>query len=510
MEVYKKTNVLIVGAGPVGLTMAAELARYGLSVRIVDRSRERSVQSKAIVIWPRTLELIDRMEPGLAGRFIEAGLAVSDARVFCGEEEIVHLDLGRVDSPYNFALMIPQSETERLMEELLLRYGVKVERQTELISFEQTSGGINACISQADGSEERIDSAWLIGCDGAHSTVRHQLGFEFAGKTDATDWYLADVDLNLPANPPEIRIDWHSSGVLLLFPLSKVRYRVIANVQMQNNSGNAGHSLPVPNLADIQEFLTERGPLGIAASNPRWLSSFTVNERKVDKYYEGRVLLAGDAAHVHSPAGGQGMNTGMQDAFNLAWKLSLAARGACSAELLCESYSVERSAVAAEVLKATGRATELAIMKGSFRQFVRNHLAAAAMGVKFVNHAAADTLSEIDIAYAGSPLISNAGADHLAPHAGHRAPAGNVNLPVGAESSDRFIMFANAEKAPQQLLDSYARLIDPELGPAFQPGGMWLVRPDGYVAVSTREGDWQSIFRFFERITQGGQQGQAL
>jgi 2-polyprenyl-6-methoxyphenol hydroxylase-like FAD-dependent oxidoreductase len=504
MKDSRKTDILVVGAGPVGLTMAAELARYGLSVRIIDRSRERSAQSKAIVIWPRTLELIDHMEPGLADRFTEAGLVVCDARIFSSDEEIVHLDLRRIESPYNFALMIAQSETERLLEELLARHGVMVERQTELIHFEQGDGGVQSRISSlADGGEEQVSSAWMIGCDGAHSTVRHQLGFEFEGKTEAADWYLADVDLNLPADQPEIRVYWHSSGVLLLFPLSAERYRVIANPQARGKDENAEHPLPAPTLGAVQDILRQRGPKGIEASNPRWLSSFTVNERKVGRYYTGRVLLAGDAAHVHSPAGGQGMNTGMQDAFNLAWKLSLASRDECSTEVLCDSYSQERSAVATELLKATGRATEIALMQGSIRQFVRNHLAAAALGLEFVNHAAADVLSEINVAYAESPLISREGVDHLHPHAGHRAPVNTLTMPVGAGSSDRFVLFADAEQMPEELADRYSRLIEPGLRPAFQPGGMWLVRPDDYVAVSTREGDWQSILGFFERLTQG-------
>lgn len=502
MEDPKKADILVVGAGPVGLTMAAELARYGLSVRIIDRSRERSAQSKAIVIWPRTLELIDRMEPGLADRFIQAGLVVSDARIFSSNKEIVHLDLRRIESPYNFALMIAQSETERLLEELLARHGVMVERETELIHFEQTDGGVQSRISSlTDGGEEQVSSAWMIGCDGAHSTVRHQLGFEFEGKTEAADWYLADVDLNLPADQPEIRVYWHSSGVLLLFPLSAERYRVIANPQAQGKGENAGHPLPAPTLGDVQDILNQRGPKGLEASNPRWLSSFTINERKVGRYYTGRVLLAGDAAHVHSPVGGQGMNTGMQDAFNLVWKLSLASRGECSTELLCESYSQERSAVATELLKATGRATEVALLRGSFRQFVRNHLAAAALGLEFVNRAAAETLSEINVSYAESPLTFRGGESLLAPHAGHRVPVNDLNQPVGAVRATRFVLYADAERMPEELADRYSRLIEPGVRAAFQPGGMWLVRPDGYVAVSTREGDWQSVIQFFETLT---------
>ena len=327
-----KPDVLIAGAGPVGLTMAAELARYGLSVRIVDKNTQRTDKSKAIVVWARTLELLDRMGPGVTERFIEAGLKAEHANIFSGAEQIGHVDLSNVDSPYKFVLLIQQSETERLLEEQLATFGVKVERQVELKTFEQSADGVTCSLGHADGSEEKVEAQWLIGCDGAHSTVRHALGMSFEGSTMLNDWILADVHISGMQGPPAVDIHWHAQGVLAIFPLGGTRYRVIADAGESASSGIGEHR--VPTMEEVQQILDVRGPKGLVASDPVWLSEFTINERKVADFRAGRVFLAGDAAHVHSPAGGQGMNTGMHDAFNLAWKLSLVSRGLCAAEPL--------------------------------------------------------------------------------------------------------------------------------------------------------------------------------
>jgi 2-polyprenyl-6-methoxyphenol hydroxylase-like FAD-dependent oxidoreductase len=183
MEPHMKTDVLIAGAGPVGLTMASELARYGLSVRLIDKNTQRTDKSKALVLWARTLELIDRMGPGAADRFIQAGLKAGSANILSGSEEIAHVDMTQVDSPYKFVLMIAQSETERLLEEHLATFGVKAERQKELRSFQESADGVSCVLQHADGTEETVEASWLIGCDGAHSVVRHQLGMEFHGST---------------------------------------------------------------------------------------------------------------------------------------------------------------------------------------------------------------------------------------------------------------------------------------------------------------------------------------
>jgi 2-polyprenyl-6-methoxyphenol hydroxylase-like FAD-dependent oxidoreductase len=233
----------------------------------------------------------NKMGPGYADRFIQAGLKTGSANILSGSEEIAHVDLAEVDSPYKFVLMIPQSETERLLEEHLATFGVKAERQNELKSFQETVDGVSCALQHADGTEETVEAYWLIGCDGAHSVVRHQLGMEFQGSTLLSDWVLADLHLSGISGPSAINIYWHAEGVLALFPLAGTRYRIIADVGESAGSIGEGNR-PAPSIEDVQRILDVRGPGGIQASNPVWLSSFSINERKVQDYRSGRPGLS--------------------------------------------------------------------------------------------------------------------------------------------------------------------------------------------------------------------------
>ena len=219
--------MLVVGAGPVGLTMAAELARYGVSVRIVDKAAARTDKSKALVLWSRTLELLDRM--GCGASFVEAGRKVREADIISGGATIARVNFDGLKTPHPYALMLPQSETERLMEQHLNALGVEVERRVELIRFVADEDAVTAFLRRPDGSEETVDVDWMIGCDGAHSIVRHGLGMEFEGDTMLSHFILAD--LHLAGVPPldEIKTYWHEAGPLVIFPIGPGRYRVVAD-----------------------------------------------------------------------------------------------------------------------------------------------------------------------------------------------------------------------------------------------------------------------------------------
>src|SRR5271155_63252 len=361
ISMSSKPDVLICGAGPVGLAMAAELTRYGLAVRIVEKNAQRTDKSKALVVWSRTLELLNRT--GCAEKFLSTGMKSSAANILAGHEQIARLTFDSAATPYPFALMIPQSETERLLEEFLNSLGVQVERTVELTGFTISAPHLTSTLRHADGREEILETPWLIGCDGAHSTVRKQLGLEFKGSTQPSDWMLADAHLSNVPHPEETSAYWHAEGVLIIFPISPGRFRVIADVGVTDPK----NLRPDPTVEEVQAFLDRRGPGGIKISDPIWLATFHINERKVADYQRGRVFLAGDAAHIHSPAGGQGMNTGIQDACNLAWKLALVARGTCAANPVLENYSPERSAVGDQVLKAAGIFTSVAILQGEWK-----------------------------------------------------------------------------------------------------------------------------------------------
>jgi 2-polyprenyl-6-methoxyphenol hydroxylase-like FAD-dependent oxidoreductase len=497
-----KADALIVGAGPVGLTMAAELKRYGLSVRIIDKDSGRTDKSKAIVMWARTLELFDRAGAGLTQRFIHTGLKVAHTNIFAGEEQIAQADLSSVDTPYKFVLLIQQSETERLLEEHLSDLGARVERQVELKTFEQNSNTVTCTLAHADGSEEKLESSWLIGCDGAHSLVRHQLGMSFEGSTMLNDWILADVHMDGLQGSPAVNIYWHTLGILALFPLAGTRYRIIADVG--KSASNVMGEQRIPTLEEIQQVLDARGPKGLVANNPVWLSSFTINERKVSHYRAQRVFLAGDAAHVHSPAGGQGMNTGMHDAFNLAWKLSLASRGLCAAEPLLETYSPERSAVARLVLEQTGRATAVALMKGETKQTLRNHVASFVFGLSPVRHAMANMLSEISVGYPDSPLNQSCDLEHSGPAPGERAPIRKGEPPIGQGPTPRFALFATENDALALVARDFAGILEPTLRAPYHEHGLWLVRPDGYVALRAKSGDARAVQMYLARLAAPG------
>ncbi|WP_353065093.1 FAD-dependent monooxygenase [Tunturibacter psychrotolerans] len=494
-----KTDVLIAGAGPVGLTMASELSRYGLSVRLVDKNTQRTDKSKAIVLWARTLELINRMSPNCADRFIETGLKTESVNILSGSEHIGHADMKEVDSKYKFVVMIPQSDTERLLEEHLATFNIKAERQTELTDFKETSDGVTYVLKHADGSEETAEASWLIGADGAHSIVRHKLNKEFHGSTLLSDWMLADIYLTGVQGTPAINIYWHADGILALFPLQGTRHRIIANVG--ESSGPIGEgNRPAPTVEDIQRVLDTRGPGGIKAEDSVWRSNFSINERKVDDYRSGRVFVAGDAAHVHSPAGGQGMNTGMQDAFNLTWKLALVSRGICQPEPLLSSYSAERSPVAKVLLEFTGRATEAALLRGGVKQSIRNHVASLVLGFAPVTHTMANLLSEISIGYSDSPLNAHTQHPRHGVKPGKRALIRENEPPVGFGDAPRFALFAESNNLPSALLLKYSALLEATPRAPLSPDSLSLVRPDGYVALATKSGDWNAVDAYLNQF----------
>ena len=475
--------VLIVGAGPVGLTMACELARYGAPLRIIDKADQRTDKSKAVVVWSRTLELLDRA--GLAATFVSAGIKWSGANILAGGERLAHVDFDEIESPFPFALGLPQSETERLLEERLAALGILVERKTELTEFEQREDGVSSVLRKVDGASETLESSWLIGCDGAHSRVRHGLGLAFRGAALATEFGLADVHLAGLDNPPdELATHLHQEGVVVFFPIREDRWRIIAEIG--NLHGEARQDL---SFEEMQALVARRVP-GVTLSDPVWVSPFAINERMVEDYRVSRVFVAGDAAHVHSPAGGQGMNTGMQDAFNLAWKLALVGKDLGDPDALLDSYSPERSAVARQVLKDSGRLTEIATLKNPVAGHLRNFVARHLLGLEIARHAVAQRLSETSVGYPESPLNEGSAHGLKGPAPGARCIAAT---PFGAGDLPRFALAAAPSERASRLLGDYRRVMESTLRTPPDPKGAWLVRPDGYVAAVARADDLSPI-----------------
>jgi 2-polyprenyl-6-methoxyphenol hydroxylase-like FAD-dependent oxidoreductase len=489
------TSVLIVGAGPVGLTMACELARYGVPLRVVDTSAHRTDKSKAIVIWSRTLELLDR--GGGSRPFIDAGFKVHGANFLANDGEVVgHVSLDAVKSPYPYALMLPQSDTERLLEERLQSLGVAVERQTEVTAFVSDGDRVEATLRRPDSSAETVTADWLVGCDGAHSIVRHTLGVPFTGVTMDSDWMLADVHMRgYPFPDTEVSVFWAKQGAFIIFPISPGRYRVIANIPVSGSE-----QPPAPTLEQAQTVIDQRGPKGLVAFDPIWLAGFRINARKVENYRSGRVFLTGDAAHVHSPAGGEGMNTGMQDAFNLAWKLALVVRGICGEQVL-DTYSPERSKIGDEVLKNTARLTAIGTLQSPIAQELRNLVGHIALGLSPVRHALTNTMSQITVGYPDSPMNGPALAGTAGPRPGERVEPVQGQPPIGAGDSPRFALLAEPTQETSDLLAAFPQILEGQVRPPPDPRGLWLVRPDGYVAMAAAAGDGKAISNFLRRIS---------
>ena len=472
--------VLIVGAGPVGMTLASELTRYGVAVRIVDTAKARTDKSKAIVLWSRTLELLDR--GGVAGSkpFVDAGLKVDGVTFMVGDKTVGRVAMNGIPSAHNYALTIPQSETERLLEERLSEQGVTLERETVATAIQPDNEGVDVTLRRADGCEQTVRTPWLIGCDGAHSVVRRSLDMPFTGETLLSDWFLADVLMEgYPSGVNEASIYWHDQGILIFFPIQPGHFRIIGDLPY-----TTGSAPPPPTLEQVQAIIDRRGPSGIRIFDPIWLSGFRINGRKVESYRHGRVFVAGDAAHIHSPAAGQGMNTGMQDAFNLAWKLALVVHGTCADSLL-DSYSLERSAVGTEVLKAAARLTTVGTLKNPVARTMRNLAAQAILGIPAASHAMANMMSEVKVRYADSPLNGPFVRGGL--HTGERVRQTGDGAPVGSGKAPRFALFADNVAALAELLPAFGDLVNPDVRPALQNGVLSLVRPDGYLACSTHE-----------------------
>ena len=483
------STVLIVGAGPVGLTMAAELARYGVSVRLIDRSDHPTATSKALVIWSRTLELMDRM--GCTPAFLEAGLCARGASIRTGEAILGHTGFDTIASRYDFALMLPQRDTERLLNQHLETFGVVVERQVELTGFTDSGDHVETRLRHADGREETMDTPWLIGCDGAHSTVRHGLDIAFRGSAQGDDWMLADVRLEGERRPPddEIATYLHHDGPFVIFPIPGGRARVVATVGKTDPS----HPRPDPTLAEVQTMVDRRAGGGFRVVDPVWLSNFRINERKVSDYRKGRVFLAGDAAHVHSPAGGQGMNTGMQDAFNLAWKLAAVVKGKAAATLL-DSYSPERTAVGEMVLRNATRLTDMGTLSNPAAQVARNLAIRFLLGLHAVQDRMAATMSEIEIAYADS-ILSNGR------HAGERlTPARYDGAPPGAGHETRFVLYASDPERGAALSARFPALLENKSRTPPRDDEMLIVRPDGYIGHRGRDSDWEAAERYLRLL----------
>jgi 2-polyprenyl-6-methoxyphenol hydroxylase-like FAD-dependent oxidoreductase len=412
MAMNEAPQVLVVGAGPVGLTLAAFLARHGVRCRIIDKLPEPVPYCRAIGVTPRTLEVWDDL--GIARDMIDAGIWLA------GMRSIIHGRPPRDESqdlsdlPYG-QLGVPQNATERVLARHLARCGVAVERGAAFAGLTQEDGEVAADLEHAGGRRERARFRYVVGCDGAHSAVRHALAIPFEGEAYPMMFMLGDVRIgwDLPRGMALRALRLVEDGPPAMFiaiPLPEPgRYRVSmlappTAAPRHGDEHGIQAELQGPQLAEIQAVADDLLPAGALVSDLRWSSLFRISMRLASRYRGGRVFIAGDAAHIHPPTGGQGMNTGIQDAYNLSWKLALVLQGAAPEELL-DSYEAERRPVGAEVVARTRAASE-------------------AYGREQPERSDRLVDTQIRISYRGSPWVGEdgAGLPGSAPAAGDRAP----------------------------------------------------------------------------------------
>jgi 2-polyprenyl-6-methoxyphenol hydroxylase-like FAD-dependent oxidoreductase len=419
--------VLVVGAGPTGLMVANELARHGVRPRIIDRGPAPATTSRALVIQPRTLEIFDDI--GVVDQAIEAGQSASTLTIAFATKAIELDFAGQLTGPQNYTAYpdprtLSQHDTERILSERLSTQGVEIERGRALTDLTQDSEAVTVSLRGEDGSVDTVRCRWVIGCDGAHSAVRKAAGIPFAGSTYRDEFIMADAELDWKLPHGGLYGFPSPAGIFAAFSMpGENRYRIFGNFPPGPDGPGAEYS--EPSHEEFQAMVDARVPFPAKVVKEHWVTRYRVHSRTVPRYRAGRVFLVGDAAHVHSPAGAQGMNTGIQDAYNLAWKLALVERGVADEELL-DSYQAERHPIGAQLLKTTDRLFSLFGGQNPLARLARGRvapvLASRVLTRQWLRRRFIGLLAQLRVRYPNSPLNAEDGSGwRHAPAPGDRA-----------------------------------------------------------------------------------------
>jgi 2-polyprenyl-6-methoxyphenol hydroxylase-like FAD-dependent oxidoreductase len=497
------TDVLIVGAGPTGLMLANQLGRRGVRAMIIDRHSGPAMQSRAMAVQARTLEIYAKL--GVADQAVALGVAGTGVNMWVHgrrQARIPLQEIGEGLSPFPYVLMLGQDDNERILGAHLRLWNMDVQWNTELVLLEQSPDHVTATIKGPDGHERVVTAAYVAGCDGGRSAVRQMNGIGFPGAPYEHVFFVADTKATGPMVPSELNVYLRRDGFTLFFPMrGENGWRVIGILpEALRHREHVTFDDLLPSLLD------ETGPaLSIGACH--WFSTYRIQHRCAERFRDRRCFLLGDAAHVHSPAGGQGMNTGLQDAYNLAWKLALVVAHRAGPSLL-DSYEAERLPVARRLLSTTDRAFRLIVSKnwiaGLFRTRIMTALIARAMTRRRARALAFMTLSQTGIQYRRSPLSCTLASAPEAPQAGDRFPWLHLAFWPGGPLDDvfekmndtRFTLLVFGQPGPAGAPAGFRDLVDllvvpPTLenelalqaasitGPAY-----YLVRPDGHIALA--------------------------
>ena len=494
----QRSDVLIVGAGPTGLVLALWLTKLGVRARIIDKTPEPGTTSRALAVQARTLELYRQL--GLTEAVLAQGNKVPAVNLWVGGEQRAHLDFSSVGSdltPYSFLQILPQDLHERLLIQRLQELGLSVERRTELVTYKDEGDHIAARLRGPGGIDEVCEASYIAGCDGARSLVREIMATGFPGGTYRQVFYVADVQAQGPPLNGELHVDLDEADFLAVFPLAgQGRARLIGTVRDER----AEHPESL-HFEDVSDRAIQH--LKVQVDKVNWFSTYRVHHRVTEHFRKNRAFVLGDAAHVHSPVGGQGMNTGIGDAVNLAWKLQTVLTGRAPDALL-DSYETERIKFARRLVATTDKAFTFVTADGRLAEIIRTRIAPAVMprliGFEFAREFLFRTVSQIMLNYRGGPL-SEGSAGHV--QGGDRLPwaciKGGDNftplsdavwqMHVYGTATPDLVAWCNTHHLPLHRYD---------WSPEHEKAGLardalYLIRPDTYVALADSTGSARAI-----------------
>jgi len=498
-------DVLIIGAGPTGLVLALWLTKLGVKLRIIDKTAEPGTTSRALAVQARTLELYRQLD--LAEAVVAKGHHVPAANFWVRGERKARIslsDMGKGLTPYPFLHIFPQDEHEKLLVAKLDSLGVSVERRTELLSFAERANGVVARLRGPDGAESECEAIYIAGCDGARSKVRETIGTGFPGGTYQHVFYVADVEATGPALDGELHVDLDEADFVAVFPLAgQGRARLIGTVR--DARADRAETLT---FGDISNHAI--GQMKLTVTKVNWFSTYHVHHRVTQHFRKGRAFLIGDAAHIHSPAGGQGMNTGIGDAINLAWKLATVVQGRAPDALL-DSYEAERIGFARRLVASTDRAFTFATGEGGLATFVRTRIAPIVLPAVFsfesIRRFAFRTVSQTMINYHGGPLSRGIarhvqGGDRLpwvaVDGADNFAPLTHMDWQVHiyGQARPELAAWCERHKLPLHVFTWAAEHAVAGLA----RNALYLLRPDTYVALADASGSPEALDRYFEEV----------
>jgi 2-polyprenyl-6-methoxyphenol hydroxylase-like FAD-dependent oxidoreductase len=523
MNIASNIDILIVGAGPTGLMMACQLAIHNISFRIIDKTEDHTTQSRALVIQARSVEILDQME--IADKAIRQGkIAKAIGAFFNGRKafRVTVNNMGTGLTKFPHLLMLEQSHTESILTEFLSDRNHHVDRQTELKDFSQNNDYVSAILKLPDGREETITAKYLVGADGAHSIVRERLRIPFGGRTYEQSLFVLDCRAEIDIPGDEMYLAFSGKAFGGFFPLTNGRWRILGNMPKMLEGKKE------ITFEDVEKGYAERTRVNVKLYDPQWISAYHAHHRYASTFRKGRCFLAGDAAHIHSPVGAQGMNTGLQDAYNLAWKLVLVIKEKAK-DYLLDTYTEERITIARNLVRSTDRIFNVVTSESRFVKVFKLYIIPIVLKVvgplfeklKFVQRFAFKMISEIGINYRKQSLSQNASLGRFPNHApkpGDRFPfvqysdekLGEINI-LDKMRGKFFCLFVFSDTAPKEvanLLEPFKDFFSIEIIPltkqtktpydkfGIRNSGCYLIRPDMYVAYRAEKFDAEHLRRY--------------